>query len=77
MALKSTDWLHGEQENSVGITGLDSTVAIAVAKTNLADGVDGTAGIAGAILYDDDGIWISNGISTTAVSNWKQIEYTS
>lgn len=36
-------------------------------------GVNGTPGVAGAMLYDATHLYYSNGISTIAVSNWKTI----
>lgn len=38
---------------------------------NLSGGVDGTAGLDGQIRYDANKIYVSVGVSTTAVSNWK------
>lgn len=38
---------------------------------NLSGGVDGTAGLDGQIRYAADKIYVSVGVSTTAVSNWK------
>jgi hypothetical protein len=38
-------------------------------------GVDGTVAEQGKILYDETGIYISVGESTTAVSNWKKISF--
>ena len=60
---------------SVAITGLDTTLAIAVAETALDNGVDGTTGAAGAMLYDATGIYVSTDISTTAVSHWEKITF--
>jgi len=60
---------------AVAVTGSDATIAIAVDKTNLALGADGTVGVAGAMLYDATGIYVSTDISTTAVSNWKKITF--
>lgn len=40
---------------------------------HLHGGVDGTPGVAGAIRYDATHLYFSNGISTSAVSNWKTI----
>ena len=60
---------------AVSVTGSDATLAIAVDNTNLADGEDGTTGVAGALLYDATGIYVSVGESTTAVSNWKSITF--
>jgi len=37
------------------------------------NGINGTAGVAGAMLYDATHLYYSNGISTVAVSNWKTI----
>ena len=41
------------------------------AAVTLGTGVDGTAGLDGQIRYAADKIYVSVGISTTAVSNWK------
>jgi hypothetical protein len=41
------------------------------AAATLGTGVDGTAGLDGQIRYDADKIYVSVGVSTTAVSNWK------
>ena len=62
---------------AVSVTGSDATLAIAVDKTNLADGEDGTTGVAGALLYDATGLYVSTDISTTAVSHWKKITFDS
>jgi hypothetical protein len=59
---------------TVGITGLDSTLAIEAIET-LEGGVNGTTGRAGEMLYDDTAFYVSAGISTVAVSNWKTISY--
>ena len=53
-------------------TGLD---VVAEVKANLNNGVDGTTGAAGAMLYDATGIYVSTDISTTAVSHWKKITF--
>jgi hypothetical protein len=59
---------------TVAITGLDSTLAIEAIET-LEGGVNGTTGRAGEMLYDDTAFYVSAGISTVAVSNWKTISY--
>ena len=41
------------------------------AAATLGTGVDGTAGLDGQIRYAADKIYVSVGVSTTAVSNWK------
>ncbi len=41
------------------------------AAITLGTGVDGTAGLDGQIRYAADKIYVSVGVSTTAVSNWK------
>lgn len=41
------------------------------AAATLGNGVDGTAGLDGQIRYAADKIYVSVGVSTTAVSNWK------
>lgn len=41
------------------------------AAATLGAGVDGTAGLDGQIRYAADKIYVSVGVSTTAVSNWK------
>ena len=38
-------------------------------------GVNGTAGVAGAMLYDAGALYVSTGISTTAVSHWETITF--
>ena len=50
-------------------------VCAPVAKVELTGGLDITAGLAGDIRYSATAIYVSNGISTAAVSNWKVITY--
>lgn len=59
---------------TVTATGTGADV-VAEAKANLNNGVDGTTGAAGAMLYDATGIYVSTDISTTAVSHWKKITF--
>jgi hypothetical protein len=51
------------------LTGSGGAITADSVMTN--DGVDITAGLAGAIRYEADKIWISVGESTASVSNWK------
>lgn len=60
---------------ATAITGLDTTVAVK-GTAELASGVNGTAGVSGAIRYEASKLWISVGDSTAAVSNWKYAELT-
>ena len=53
-------------------TGLE---VVAEVEANLDNGADGTTGVAGAMLYDATGIYVSTDISTTAVSHWKKITF--
>ena len=55
--------VQGELTGSGGAITADSVVTD--------EGVDITAGLAGAIRYEADKIWISVGESTASVSNWK------
>lgn len=52
-----------------GLTDEDETDGFAAA--TLGTGVDGTEGLDGQIRYASDRIYVSVGVSTTAVSNWK------
>ena len=61
---------------AVAVNGSDATLAIAVDKTNLADGEDGTVGAAGALRFDSSKLYVSVDESTTAVSNWKYVTLT-
>jgi len=55
---------------SVAITGLDTTLAIAVAKTALDNGEDGTVGAAGALRFDSSKLYVSVDESKKDVDNW-------
>lgn len=46
---------------------------IAMAATPLAGGIDGTDALSGTMVFDGSNLYISDGDSTSAVSNWKTI----
>ena len=61
---------------AVSVNGSDATIAIAVDKTSLANGADGTVGAVGALRFDSSKLYVSVEESTTAVSNWKYVTLT-
>ena len=60
---------------TVAATGTGADPVAAEVEANLGNGADGTPGVAGAMLYDATGIYVSTDISTTAVSHWKKITF--
>lgn len=60
---------------AVAVTGSDATLAIAVARTTLKYGVDGTPGAKGALRFGATALYVSTDASTTAVSNWETISF--
>ena len=60
---------------TVAATGTGADPVAAEGEANLDNGADGTTGVAGALLYDATGIYVSTDISTTAVSHWKKITF--
>jgi len=60
---------------TVAATGTGADLVAAEGEANLDNGADGTVGVAGALLYDATGIYVSTDISTTAVSHWKKITF--
>lgn len=60
---------------TVAVTGSDATLAIAVAKTALDNGRDGTPGAKGALRFGATALYVSTDASTTAVSNWETISF--
>jgi len=54
----------------------DSTSKGSTITADIASGVNGTAGVSGAIRYEASKLWISVGESTAAESNWKYAELT-
>ena len=60
---------------TVAATGTGADTVAAEVEANLDNGADGTTGVAGAMLYDATGIYVSTDISTTAVSHWKKITF--
>jgi len=60
---------------TVAATGTGADLVAAEVEANLDNGADGTTGVAGAMLYDATGIYVSTDISTTAVSHWKKITF--
>jgi len=57
--------------NTIATTSEFTAETDGFAATTLGTGVDGTAGLDGQIRYAADKIYVSVGVSTTAVSNWK------
>jgi len=55
--------------NSIELS--DTGANITIIPATLEDGVDGTVGVKGTILFDENFIYVSVDTSTTAVSNWK------
>jgi hypothetical protein len=60
---------------TVAATGTGAAPVAAEVEANLDNGENGTTGVAGAMLYDATGIYVSTDISTTAVSHWKKITF--
>jgi hypothetical protein len=55
---------------AVSVTGSDATLAIAVAKTALENGVPGTVGAKGALRFDSSKLYVSVDESTVSEDNW-------
>ncbi len=66
-----TTKVKGVIGNTIATTSELTAETDGFAAATLGTGVDGTAGLDGQIRYDADKIYVSVGVSTTAVSNWK------
>jgi len=69
--------VNGDAEASALVTasapGAGTGVVSAQPETNLENGVDGTPGSKGALMFDSSNVYISVDVSTVSVSNWKKV----